>query len=130
MIRDVIATSSATPAPKPGRLPARVALRPDPSAWSDDELMSLQEAASLFWPMGPLTTTSLRTAVRHQKLEVAEIAGKLLTSKRCIERMSRCGLRSMSAGASPGSETVTAPPGNSSPRSVAEYRRMVAEGRL
>ncbi|WP_271627843.1 hypothetical protein [Bradyrhizobium sp. CCBAU 11445] len=52
--------------------------------------MTLQEAAALFWPSGLLTTTSLRTAVRDRVLDVAEIAGKLLTNKEAIERMSIC----------------------------------------
>ena len=42
----------------------RISLRPDPASWGDDELMSLAEAARLFWPDGPLTLASLRTAVR------------------------------------------------------------------
>ena len=72
------------------RIPERVKLRPDPDQWGSDELMTLQEAASLFWPRGPLTTTSLRTAVRDRTLDVAEIAGKLLTNKEAIVRMSIC----------------------------------------
>jgi hypothetical protein len=55
--------------------PPRVENRPDPSEWPDDELMTLPEAAALFWPNRPLTTTSLRTAVRDRRLEIAEIAG-------------------------------------------------------
>jgi hypothetical protein len=72
------------------QLPPRVRERPDPRQWDGRELMSLQEAAALFWPNGPLTTTSLRTAVRDRSLDVAEIAGKLLTNKEAIERMSVC----------------------------------------
>lgn len=74
-------------------MPLRVAKRPDPAQWSDAELMSLYEAAALFWPDGPLTVTSLRTAVRDGKLGVAEIAGKLLTTKAAIAEMSSCTLR-------------------------------------
>ncbi|MDX3965516.1 MAG: hypothetical protein QHD01_02815 [Bradyrhizobium sp.] len=70
--------------------PPRVAERPDPAQWDPRELMTLEEAAALFWPTGPLTTTSLRTAVRDRMLDVAEIAGKLLTNKEAIERMSVC----------------------------------------
>jgi hypothetical protein len=70
--------------------PERVALRPEPDQWTDDELLTLPEAAALFWPMGPLTTTSLRTAVRDRVLDVAEIAGRLLTTKAAIRRMSEC----------------------------------------
>ena len=44
--------------------PRRVAARPDPSMWADDELMTFAEAASLMWPQGPLTASSLRTAYR------------------------------------------------------------------
>jgi hypothetical protein len=71
----------------------RVAVRPDPASWSDDELMNLSEAARLFWPDGPLTLASLRTAVRDGRLAVSEIAGKFLTSKRAIMEMSVCRTR-------------------------------------
>jgi hypothetical protein len=104
--------------------PPRVVLRPDPAQWSADELMTLQEAAWLFWPLGPLTTTSLRTAVRDHQLDVAEIAGKILTNKDSIVKMSRCSARTKPVAPAP------ADPGAGMPRSVAEYRRMVAEGRL
>jgi len=56
--------------------------------------MSLSEAASLFWPEGPLTTASLRTAVDAGQLDVAIIARKFLTSKSAIQRMSVCRPRS------------------------------------
>jgi hypothetical protein len=72
------------------KMPERVRQRPNPEDWSDDELMTLAEAAALFWPQGPLTTTSLRTAVRDRVLDVAEIAGKLLTNKQAVVRMSEC----------------------------------------
>jgi hypothetical protein len=62
--------------------PRRIAARPDPSQWSDDELMTFQEAAALFWPQGPLTASSLRTAYRAGELEVVLIARKLLVTKR------------------------------------------------
>jgi hypothetical protein len=48
------------------------------------------EAASLLWPDGPLTATSLRTAARDGLLDVAEVAGKLLTTKAALKRMSAC----------------------------------------
>ncbi|WP_298885635.1 hypothetical protein [uncultured Bradyrhizobium sp.] len=109
--------------------PARVCARPDPAQWSDDELLTLSEAAALFWPMGPLTCTSLRTAVRDGKLEVAEIAGKLLTSKTSIAKMSRCDIRS--GGVPTASEASrVVPVGAAAPQTVAEFRRMMAEGRI
>jgi hypothetical protein len=87
------------------RLPKRVGLRPAPDEWQDGELMTLDEAAALFWPLGPLTVTSLRTAVRDGVLDVAEIAGKLLTTKEAIRKMSICRPR---RGARP-TETAGAP---------------------
>lgn len=108
--------------------PTRVALRPDPAQWSADELMTLQEAASLFWPMGPLTTTSLRTAVRDHQLEVAEIAGKILTNKDSIQKMCRCSSRTKPG--TPDAAPVPVEAAAGMPRTVAEYRRMAAEGRL
>jgi hypothetical protein len=66
----------------------RIAARSDPATWGEDELLTLAEAAALFWPDGPLTVTSLRTAVRDGQLRVAPIAGKFLTSKRAVMEMS------------------------------------------
>jgi hypothetical protein len=109
-------------------LPARIALRPDPAQWRDDELMTLHEAAVLFWPMGPLTTASLRTAVRDGKLEVAEIAGKLLTNKFSITKMSRCSIRKGEPASEARHDDPTPPP--VLPRSVAEFRRMMADGKI
>ena len=72
---------------------ARVTTRPDPSQWRDDELMTLTEAAALFWPAGPLSTASLRTAHRNGQLAVAVIARKFLTTKAAVEAMARQNLR-------------------------------------
>jgi len=47
--------------------PRRVAARPDPQMWSPGELMTFAEAAALFWPDGPLTASSLRTAFRYMR---------------------------------------------------------------
>jgi hypothetical protein len=69
--------------------PARVETRPDPSQWRDDELMTLGEAAALFWPAGPLSMASLRTAHRNGQLAVAVIARKFLTTKAAVEAMAR-----------------------------------------
>ena len=71
-------------------IPLRVVQRPDPQQWTDDELMNLPEAAALFWPDGPLTVASLRTAIRDEQLAVAVIAGKFLTTKAAITAMSAC----------------------------------------
>ncbi|UFW46278.1 MULTISPECIES: hypothetical protein [Bradyrhizobium] len=68
----------------------RVCARPDPAAWRDDELMTLTEAAALFWPDGPLTETSLRTAVRDHRLAISQIAGKFFTTKRAIAALEIC----------------------------------------
>ena len=68
----------------------RVASRPDPESWALDELMTLPEAARLFWPEGPLTVTSLRTAVRCGNLGVCVVAGRHLVTRRAILEMSEC----------------------------------------
>src|SRR5689334_8351375 len=70
-------------------LPPRVAERPDPAQWSADEFLTLGEAAALFWPRGPIREASLRTARRDGQLAVARIAGKLLTTRRAVEDMTR-----------------------------------------
>jgi hypothetical protein len=51
--------------------------------------MTLSEAAALFWPAGPLSTASLRTAHRNGQLAVAVIARKFLTTKAAVEAMAR-----------------------------------------
>jgi hypothetical protein len=38
----------------------RIAARPDPAHWGDDELLTFAEAAARLWPDGPLTASSLR----------------------------------------------------------------------
>jgi hypothetical protein len=64
--------------------------RQDPSQWGDNELMNFQEAAALFWPSGPLTVNSLRTAHRAGQLGAAVIAGKIFTTKAAIGEMGSC----------------------------------------
>jgi hypothetical protein len=70
--------------------PPRIAARPNPGQWADDELLTLVEAATLFWPAGPLTATSLRNAIRNHQLAYVAIAGKFLTTKVAIAKMSVC----------------------------------------
>jgi hypothetical protein len=72
------------------RRSARVVARPNPDDWKEDELMTLPEAAALFWPDGPLTTHSLRVAVRDGVLAVAVVAGRHLTTRRAITSMADC----------------------------------------
>jgi hypothetical protein len=72
------------------RPPARILARPNPEDWKEDELMTLPEAAALFWPDGPLTTHSLRVAVRDGVLAVAVVAGRHLTTRRAITAMAEC----------------------------------------
>jgi hypothetical protein len=70
--------------------PPRVIERPDPRQWETDELMTLAEAVALFWPRGPLTVRSLRTAIRDERLPVSVVAGRHLVTKRALKEMSRC----------------------------------------
>ncbi len=71
----------------------RVLERPDPQSWAEDELMTLAEAALLFWPSGPLSEETLRTAVRDGRLPVSEIARKLFTTKRALTALHVCTTR-------------------------------------
>jgi hypothetical protein len=77
--------------------PRRIAARPDPSSWGDDELLTFSEAAALMWPQGPLTASSLRTAYRGGALEVVIIARKLLVTKAAIRRMTEAATRRATA---------------------------------
>ncbi|KWV48400.1 hypothetical protein AS156_18125 [Bradyrhizobium macuxiense] len=74
-------------------LPERVAERPDPSQWDPDELMTLVEAAALFWPRGPIREASLRTARRDGQLAVGRIAGKLVTTRNAVLAMIAAAMR-------------------------------------
>lgn len=85
----------------PGRVLPRIAARPDPDQWGNDELLTLQEAAALFWPLGPLSVSSLRTAIKDGQLAYTEIAGKFLTTKSSIARMSKCSEKPIDARESP-----------------------------
>ncbi|MDF0498257.1 hypothetical protein [Bradyrhizobium yuanmingense] len=69
-------------------LPRRIARRPEPAMWDLDELLTLEEAAALHWPEGPLTARSLRTAAEKGALGTVLIARKRLTSRRDILAMS------------------------------------------
>jgi hypothetical protein len=76
-----------TPARDFRRLPQRVADRPRIEEWTDDELLTLPEAAALFWPDGPITTNTLRTAGRDGTLAITKVAGKFFTTPMAIRRM-------------------------------------------
>ncbi|KQO68761.1 hypothetical protein ASF22_19590 [Methylobacterium sp. Leaf87] len=76
-----------TPARDFRRLPQRVADRPRSEEWNDDELLTLPEAAALFWPNGPITTNTLRTAGRDGSLAITKVAGKFFTTPMAIRRM-------------------------------------------
>ncbi len=68
----------------------RIIERPSPDEWDADELLTLAEAARLFWPKGPITEETLRTAVRDGRLPVSEIARKLFTTKRALAELNVC----------------------------------------
>ncbi|WP_455975436.1 hypothetical protein [Methylorubrum populi] len=75
------------PARRTSRIPPRIVDRPRPEEWTDDELLTLPEAAALFWPAGPITTNTLRTAARDGTLVITKVAGKFFTSPMAIRRM-------------------------------------------
>ncbi|WFU41445.1 hypothetical protein QA640_02630 [Bradyrhizobium sp. CB82] len=70
-------------------VPERVRLRPLVSDWSEHELITLPEVVALFWPGGggPVTLTTIRTAVRDGDLDIVPIAGKFFTTKAAVIRM-------------------------------------------
>lgn len=78
---------AGTPAGRSTRIPPRIADRPRVEEWADDELLTLPEAAALFWPAGPITTNTLRTAERDGTLTVTKVAGKFFTTPMAIRRM-------------------------------------------
>ena len=66
---------------------ARAKARPDPAQWGEDEVMTLVEAAAVFFPHGPLTLSSLRRAAAAGTLEIAKVVGKDLTTPRAIRKL-------------------------------------------
>jgi hypothetical protein len=66
---------------------ARAKARPDPPQWGEDEVMTLVEAAAVFFPEGPLTLSSLRKAAAAGILEIAKVAGKDLTTPSAIRKL-------------------------------------------
>jgi hypothetical protein len=72
-------------APRPSL--ERLRTRPRADAWGDDELVSLAEAAALFFPFGPLTASSLRAARRRGELACVEVCGRAFTTPRAIRDM-------------------------------------------
>lgn len=76
----------------------RVLLRPDPAQWSDDELLALHEAVELFWPQGPVTVSSLRTAIAAGDLAHARIAGRIYTTRAALKAMATCRTLNAAAG--------------------------------
>ncbi len=73
-------------APRPAL--ERLDRRPAPGDWGLDELVSLSEAAALFFPSGPMTANALRIAFRRGELAAVEICGKLFTTPREVASMS------------------------------------------
>jgi hypothetical protein len=73
--------------------PRRVAARPDPKDWQDDELLTFSEAAALLWPDGPISASTLRTAYRGGLLETTMLARKLMTTKRALSAMTEAARR-------------------------------------
>lgn len=107
--------------------PIRVVRRPDPALWDTDELMTLSEATALFWPDGPLTVRSLRTAIRDRRLPVSVIAGKHFVTKRALAEMSTC---TPLTGPAPDLDRPTpASAGEHAPKGEAYRRLMQAIGR-
>jgi hypothetical protein len=70
--------------------PDRVLRRPDPAAWSETELLALHEAVALLWPRGPVTVSSLRTAISSGELACARIAGRIFTTRAALAAMTEC----------------------------------------
>lgn len=67
--------------------PARIAAKPDPDDWDDDDLLTIPEAAALMWPSGPITAATLRTAAKQGSLAIVEIAGKHFVTKAALRAM-------------------------------------------
>ncbi len=65
----------------------RLVDRPAVDQWAEDEILSLEEARALFFPRGPLTVKSLRSAVRLGQLASASIAGRVYTTPSAVRSL-------------------------------------------
>jgi hypothetical protein len=68
----------------------RVSARPNPDEWGEDELMTLAEAEALFWPHGPISERTLRTAIRDGRLPISQVARKFFVTKAALRSLSTC----------------------------------------
>lgn len=68
----------------------RVARRPDPAMWGEDELMNLGEAARLYFNGSTISERTLRRAVRDGRLAISIIAGKYFVTRRALAALSTC----------------------------------------
>ncbi len=76
----------------------RVERRPDPHQWSEDELLALHEAVYLLWPQGPVTVSSLRTAIAKGELVYAKVAGQIFTTRAALSALAACEKRAAGDG--------------------------------
>jgi len=67
----------------------RVANRPNPKDWGEDELMTLPEAVSLMWPDGVITVSTLRTAIRDGLLPHVRVGRRMFVTKRGLADLGR-----------------------------------------
>src|SRR6266478_2088841 len=93
---------------------ARAKARPDPAQWGEDEVMTLVEAAVVFFPQGPLTLSSLRRAAAAGTLEIAKVAGKDLTTPRAIRKLVKPSCRAAKPNRRDSGSERTTKPGSSS----------------
>ncbi len=95
---------------------ARVRIRSRPEEWGDEDLMTLVEAAAVFWPDGPLTVRSLRTEIAAGSLTAERIAGKDLVTPAALREMrKRCRARRSPRVCISATEKDVALSGSSSP---------------
>lgn len=57
---------------------ARVAERPQPRDWGNDEIVTLKEIIAVFYPNGPLAISSLRSEIRRGGLPNVKVRSKYL----------------------------------------------------
>src|SRR5260370_39104191 len=97
---------------------ARAKTRPDPAEWGEDEVMTLVEAAAVFFPEGPLTLSSLRREAAAGTLEIAKVAGKDLTTPRSLRQLGKPSCRAAKRNHPDSGSERTMQPGSSSTAAV------------
>lgn len=99
------------PMSRRGTVLKRVAARPRPDDWRPDECLSLEEAAALFFPHGPVTEKILRGSVEAGRLAVTQVGRRIFTTPDSVRALLKPALLpTLPAPPAPSADPQTEPP--------------------